>query len=63
MLILERIRRVKYLSLYDFHQVNHESGRNVMLSQVKMFDRSFNEALSFISLNMILKIVLAVLVT
>ena len=38
---LERIRRVRYLTIYDFHQVNLESVRIVMLSEVKTFDRLF----------------------
>ena len=57
-LSLERIRRVRYLTIYDFHQENIESVKIVMLSQVKTFDRLFfNEPLSLISLNIILEIV------
>ena len=41
-LSLARIRRVKYLTIYDFHQVNLESVKNVVLSQVKTFDRLFS---------------------
>ena len=37
-LSLERIRRLRYLTINDFRQVHLESVKNVMLSQVKTFD-------------------------
>ena len=37
----ERIRRVISLTIYDFRQVHLESVRNIMLSQVKTFDRHY----------------------
>ena len=54
----KRNRRVRYLIIYDFHQVHPDSVKNVMLSQVKTFDRHYSMDLClFISLNIILKIV------
>ena len=41
-LILERIRSVRYLTTYDLHQVNIESVKKVMLSQIKTIDRHFS---------------------
>ena len=38
MLSLERIRRLRYLTIYDFRHVHLESVKNVIISQIKTFD-------------------------
>ena len=46
-LSVERFRRLRYLTIYDFRQVHLESVENVMLSQVKTFDRLFHWNFAF----------------
>ena len=46
-LISKQIRRVRYLTIFDFRQVHLESVKNDMLSQVKTFDRRFLMELCF----------------
>ena len=50
-LTLERIRRLRYLTIYDFREVHLESVKNVMLSQVKTFDEHFNWDFVFLSVS------------
>ena len=57
-LSLERIRRARYLTIYNFHQVHLESVKNVMLSQGKMFDRHFLLELCFSSVSIKYKLFL-----
>ena len=50
-LSLERFRRVRYLTIYDFHQLHFESVENVMLSTFKRFDRHFSLELCLLSVS------------
>ena len=50
-LSLERFRRVRYLTIYDFHQVHFESVENVKLSTFKRFDGHFLLELCLLSIS------------
>ena len=58
-LSLDCIRRLRNLTIHEFRQLHLESVKNAMLSQVQSLADFLTGTLSFIRLNIIMKIVLS----